>query len=182
MKEKSSYEEWELEEELNTFELLPFKERVRYDSFLDALKDRVYGQDRALELIAYDIYSYLAGAGKHDFIIAGPSASGKTELYRTVKNVLKSMRCEVPVLKIDVSGLTPTGYQGGESSTILEQIALAGSDGEAIVFLDEFDKVLCRGTEKNSGEWYRMLQHELLTMIEGNRSTVQNKGKIGGRQ
>lgn len=154
-----------------------------YEEFLYGLQKSVYGQDEELMGIAYDIYAYLRGISegnpaKHNFILAGPSGSGKTELFRTVKRLLKQYGCPVPVLQLDLSGLSPTGFQGEETSVIPEMILNAGSSGAAIVFLDEFDKALMPLCGANGSDVNRVVQYELLTLVEGRVCSVRQNGKM----
>lgn len=153
---------------------------VTYEEFLFDLEDSIFGQDDELEGIAYDIYTYIQGilqgnVTKHNFILAGPSASGKTELYRTVKKLLKKYICPIPAIHIDISGFSPTGFQGEELAVIPEMILEAGSHGPAIVFLDEFDKILTPLHGSNNDNINKVLQCELLTMIEGRSCTVKQR-------
>lgn len=153
---------------------------VTYEDFLYELEDNIFGQDDELEDIAYDIYTYLQGSlqgnlTKHNFILAGPSASGKTELYRTVKRILKKYACPIPVIHIDISGFSPTGFQGEELNVIPEMILEEGSHGPAIVFLDEFDKILTPLHGSNHDNINKVLQSELLTLIEGRNCTVKQR-------
>lgn len=155
-------------------EKLPFS----YEELLEEITANLFGQD-ALSDIVYDIYTYLASAWngpviKHNFIIAGPSASGKTELYRVLKRCLKKHHCDIPVLHLDISGCSPAGYAGGDLSIIPSSILDAHSDGCAIVFLDEFDKILSPITA-TSGDLHEAVQHELLTIIEGRPCQVQKR-------
>jgi len=58
---------------------------VTYCDFLEDVRDSVFGQDEELENIVYDIYTYLRSltmnnVAKHNFILTGPTACGKTEL------------------------------------------------------------------------------------------------------
>lgn len=83
----------------------------------------------------------------------------------------------VPVLLLDCSGFTPAGFQGGETSVIPEMIRDAGSGGEAVVFLDEFDKILTPLPTSSGNDMNMVLQHELLTMTEGNVFPVRRNGR-----
>ena len=162
-------------------EALPeFEEKIpfTYEELLNDITANLFGQE-AISDIVYDIYTYLASTWdgpvtKHNFIIAGPSASGKTELYRVLKRILKKHHCPIPVLHLDLSGCSPAGYSGGDLSMVPSSILDANSDGCAIVFLDEFDKILTPLTS-TAGDLHEALQHELLTMIEGRVCQVQKR-------
>ncbi len=156
---------------------------VAYGEFLEGLQDAIFGQDEVLGNIAYDIYAYLESCldgriAKHNFIIAGPSASGKTELYRTVRRLLKEYQCPIPVLHTDITGYSPTGFQGEELSALPESILNAGSSGYAILFLDEFDKILTPFLCANHDNFNGVLQHELLALIEGREYQIKQRGIV----
>lgn len=152
---------------------------VTYEEFLWAYEDSVFGQD--LKGIVYDLYSYLrnileGSVVKHNSIIAGPSASGKTEFYRTTKRLLEDYQCPIPVIHIDMTEFSPAGFQGAELSSIPEAILNENSYGPAIVFLDEFDKILSPLCGSSGGDLNRTIQYELLTMIEGRQIQVKQRG------
>lgn len=156
---------------------------VTYEEFLSDLEDAIFGQDEELRGIAYDIYTYLQGAFqgftvRHNFILAGPSASGKTELYRTLKRLLTKYDCPAPVLHLDITSFSPTGFQGEELSVLPEAIWNAGSYGIAIVFLDEFDKILTPLCGAGGSDINRTLQSELLTLIEGRICSIKKRDTI----
>lgn len=169
-------------DESQNFDELRYSIPVTYEDFLYSLKESVFGQDEELTGIAYDIYSYLQGVSegkpvRHNFILAGPSASGKTELFRTVKKLLETYNCPVPVLRLDISRFSPTGFQGEEISVIPEMIRNVGSGGAAIVFMDEFDKILIPLYGSNGDNVNRVVQYELLTLIEGSVCNVKQNNK-----
>lgn len=175
---KACFEEWDEAAEETAY-VLP----VAYGEFLEDLQDAIFGQDEVLGDIAYDIYTYLESCldgriAKHNFIIAGPSASGKTELYRTVRRLLKEYQCPIPVLHTDITGYSPTGFQGEELSALPESILNAGSSGYAIFFLDEFDKILTPLVSASHDNFNGVLQHELLALIEGKEYQIKQRGII----
>lgn len=171
-------DEFECEEEM---EEVPYFFPLSYEDFLYEVEDNVLGQDHVMADIVYDIYSYMKGyleqrVSKHNFLIAGPSASGKTELYRTISRIFKKYDCPIPVLQVDITRYSPTGFQGEELSNIPKIISDAGSSGAAIVFLDEFDKILFPLKDANNTNFHGVLQNELLGMIEGKEYTIRQKG------
>jgi len=164
----------------------PYDFPISYEQFVWDIQNSVYGQDEAISDIAYDIYQYISGSFsgkciKHNIMISGPSASGKTELYRTVKKILKQYNCPIPVLHVDISGFSPAGFVGTGLSSIPERIAAQGSLGYAIVFLDEFDKILLPLSSSGNENFHSALQHEMLSLLEGKEcqsSTKPNLAKM----
>lgn len=160
-------------------EVCEYQLPVTYEEFLWAYEDSVFGQN--LKGIVYDIYSYLKNildgdVVKHNAIIAGPSASGKTEFYRTTKRLLEDYNCPIPVIHIDMTEFSPAGFQGSELSIIPEAILNENSYGPAIVFLDEFDKILSPLCGSTGGDLNKTIQHEMLTLIEGRQIPVKQRG------
>lgn len=162
-------------------EVCEYQLPVTYEEFLWSYEDSVFGQN--LKGIVYDIYNYLRNilegtVVKHNAIIAGPSASGKTEFYRTTKRLLEDYQCPIPVIHIDMTSFSPTGFQGAELSVIPEAILNANSFGPAIVFLDEFDKILSPLCGSTGGDLNKTIQHEMLTLIEGRQIPVKQRGIV----
>lgn len=162
-------------------EVFDYQLPVTYEEFLWSYENSVFGQN--LKGIVYDIYSYLKNilegdVVKHNAIIAGPSASGKTEFYRTTKRLLEDYNCPIPVIHIDMTSFSPTGFQGAELSVIPEEILNENSYGPAIVFLDEFDKLLSPLCGATGGDLNKTIQHEMLTLIEGRQILVKHRGIV----
>lgn len=162
-------------------EVCEYQFPVTYEEFLWSYEDNVFGQN--LKGIVYDVYNYLRNilegtVVKHNAIIAGPSASGKTEFYRTTKKLLEDYQCPIPVIHIDMTAFSPAGFQGAELSAIPEAILNANSYGPAIVFLDEFDKVLSPLCGSSGGDLNQTIQSELLTMVEGRQIPVRQRGVV----
>jgi ATP-dependent protease Clp ATPase subunit len=148
-----------------------------YPTFVKELAERVIGQDEQIKRLAFDIYQYIKDVAstvpcfpkRMCDMIAGKSGCGKTEFCRAVEEVLKTHGCSIPVIKIDVTTLTQSGYQGAEVSDIADIIAKKNPKGsEAIVFLDEIDKTLIPDLASLiAADYQKMLIYDLLNMIDG---------------
>lgn len=89
-----------------------------------ALMDKeVSGQDDAKRMLAIALRNrwriqqlppeLRRGVKKQNVLLAGPTGSGKTALMRVIRDILG-----MPVLEIDITGYSETGYQGEEVTDI----------------------------------------------------------------
>lgn len=111
---------------------------------------------------------------KINTLLVGPTASGKTEIVRTLSKLNN-----VEVLKVDCSHLVPSGYKGSYVTDILPRLLrqCAGDLEKAqnsIILLDEIDKLA--NTKDN---FYKRVQQELLKLIEGGTFEIEyEKGEF----
>ena len=135
----------------------------------------IVGQDDAKKQISINVYYYLKRIANPDIkmttnnniLMVGPSGCGKTEIIRTLKNFLP-----IPVIIYDVSSLTSSGYKGDNKDNILRP--LVDTDGVALVFLDEFDKICSPSITSNGINFSYETQGQLLSMIEGNTIPIDD--------
>ncbi len=113
------------------------------------LKSRVFGQDEAVENVAWAIKRSRAGFREADkpvarFLFVGPTGVGKTELARQLAEVLS-----VPLLRFDMSEYqekhtvsrlvgSPPGYVGYEEGGLLTEAVRKSP--YAVLLLDEIEK------------------------------------------
>ncbi|MCU0237049.1 MAG: ATP-dependent Clp protease ATP-binding subunit ClpA [Acidobacteria bacterium] len=113
------------------------------------LKSRVFGQDQAVENVAWAIKRSRAGFREADkpvakFLFVGPTGVGKTELARQLAGVLS-----VPLLRFDMSEYqekhtvsrlvgAPPGYVGYEEGGLLTDAVRKAP--YAVLLLDEIEK------------------------------------------
>lgn len=136
---------------------------------------RVQGQDPELKKAVYMIYKYLqdVSAGRlihaDSWMLTAPSGSGKTEFFRTIRDLFRMYHIAIPVIQIDLSQITETGYKGDNVSTIPEKILAVNpdSDGTAICFLDEADKKFVPSYGSHGVDINSAIQSNMLTLIEG---------------
>ena len=125
------------------------EDRGRLEALEASLKQVVFGQDAAVELVARAVKRSRAGLGGVDrpigsFLFTGPTGVGKTELSKQLANVLG-----VPFLRYDMSEYmekhavsrligAPPGYVGyDQGGMLIEQVR---KQPYAVLLLDEIEK------------------------------------------
>ncbi len=112
---------------------------------------------------------------KTNVLLMGPTGCGKTFLVETLFGKLMPL----PVVVIDITGFSETGYVGDSVKTIITRLVRAGQNRtplipHGVVCIDEFDKLAGAssnlrfdgaGTTKDVSGYG--VQKELLKMIEG---------------
>ena len=156
-------------------------ERLSPKDMLDYCEKRIWGQGIQLKLAVYQIYRYMQKVAKGDpfcadnWILTAPSGLGKTEFYRTIRELFSIYNIPIPVVQIDLSQITETGYKGSNASSIPQRILAEKHDtnGIAICFLDEADKKCIPSYSSNNVDVNAAVQANLLTLIEGTELKVE---------
>lgn len=104
---------------------------------------------------------------KSNLMIIGPSGSGKTYMVETLAKFLG-----VPFISTSASEYSSTGYVGRDINDLLvDLIQVADKDlgaaQEAIIFIDEVDKIVATKNDNSKDVNGAGIQHELLKLIEG---------------
>ena len=161
-------------------EVRAYVKKTSYLEFERKLKDRILGQEKGIEQIAFFVYSYLKSLAdltrgeypnRPHFILAAPSGCGKTETYRVLEQVLREIP-HLSVSQVDVSSITEAGYKGPDPDVLFTDIrSKMGNDtrGIGIVFMDEFDKKLSPSLGEHGTDNNLAVQNQLLTIIEGSK-------------
>jgi ATP-dependent Clp protease ATP-binding subunit ClpA len=147
------------------------------------IKQRLYGQDSAVDAVLERVYISFSGIGNSNrpmasFLFLGPTGTGKTELAR-----LLSTNLDMPLLKYDmsefqekhsVSGLigAPPGYVGYEDGNLGggKLISDISKNPFSIILFDEIEKA----HPDVSNILLQMLDEGVLTGSNGKRVNVKN--------
>ncbi len=141
------------------------------------LDQYVVGQEEAKKILATEVYSHFRNLNstevrvkKNNICLIGPSGSGKTYLVERLSKLL-----DVPLVIIDATMLSKTGYVGESVSSIFERLYYAAGENvevaqRGIVFIDEIDKLSSQFNSSNSNRGdvgTTGVQQELLKVLEG---------------
>ncbi|GEM_PF-942461 len=151
--------------------LLPFPKTIL--SFLD---QSIMGQDDAKRKIAAAAYQHymthsaktmgaIESTPRSNFLLFGPTGSGKTLIAKTLADFLK-----LPFIQVDLTHFVSTGYVGEPLGSIIQKILGASKNRwhaeKAILFFDEFDKIAGSQMREKDVTGFA-LQAELRKMMEG---------------
>ena len=139
----------------------------RIQAYLD---EYISGQEIAKVEFAHICYEHIARIAnpelkirKSNYVMFGPTGSGKTELCRVIKKILP-----VPVEIIDASVITSNGFKGPDKEDIMFELMNTAKDIECgIIVMDEFDKLCMPSYDSHGSNVNKLIQGELLKMIEG---------------
>ena len=154
-----------------------FLDAYNIDSIYLYLDRFISGQEHAKMEISRICYEHVVRIANPDLrirksncVMFGPTGSGKTELCRLLREILP-----IPIEIIDASSITMNGFKGADKEDVMMELFEDCADIEhGIVVMDEFDK-LCLPTFTSQGENVsRILQGELLKMIEGAKISKQS--------
>lgn len=152
------------------------KNKYQLKAIYQMLNTSILNQDQAMQQIALTVYKHIQKMThiKTNALILGPTGSGKTEVARQMEAYCGK---DFPVLIEDISAYTPSGYKGNDISEMIQHVYdISGYDKErserAIIFLDEFDKIIEVDTENGLN---LLMQKSLLKFIEGKEVPVTRK-------
>ncbi len=152
---------------------------------LDYCENRIQGQGIELKKAVYKIYRYVKAVASgepfqaENWLLTSPSGTGKTEFFRTIKDLFKEYKIPIPVVQIDLSQITETGFKGANVSTIPQRILSekSATGGIGICFLDEADKKCIPAFGSHGIDYNAAAQANLLTLLEGIETDVETDGK-----
>ena len=164
----------------NTNLLTPSQIKAELDKY-------IVGQEDAKRTMATAIYNHYIRIGqnsddiiidKSNICLIGHTGTGKTEIARSIANLLN-----VPFTICDVTSITQSGFVGDDVESIITRL-LQNCDYDVeraehgIIFLDEFDKLAKTSGNRSitrdvSGEG---VQQGLLKLIEGTDAMVPPQG------
>ena len=139
----------------------------------------VMGQDQAIRDISIAIVKhwcrfYDPSIAKSNILIAGPTGTGKTEIVRTLSEIL-----QIPIAIVDASSFTASGYKGTTASDAIVSALLNATDDitkaqKSIVFIDEIDKKANFNSSGDGDIRTSSVQQELLKIIEGTTISIES--------
>lgn len=150
------------------------------------LNRHVIGHDAAKRTLATACYDHLMQCAATDLmggkvgadnntIVAGPSGSGKSAMIEVLGDFLG-----VPVVQVDCTNITPSGYKGKNLSQILddleERLVVADRTIPTLVVWEEIDKLAACGGE--AGRYREMAQSDALRFLDGARCGAS--GRLDG--
>ncbi len=159
-------------------------EKLTPQTMLQYCENRIQGQGTQLKIAVYQVYKYMANvlSGTEftapSWVLTAPSGSGKTEFFRAIRDLFKMYNVPIPVVQIDLSQITETGFKGDNISTIPQAILqkYPSSKGVGICFLDEADKKCMPSYDGKRVNVNAAIQSNLLTLIEGREMKVEVDG------
>ncbi len=114
---------------------------INTKALIHEVKNKVLGQDEAIEDIVSILWQNSKGIRKSNILIIGPTGVGKTEIIRVISKELK-----IPMVIVNAAELTQTGYQGNSVEDVLKSLLLKSQNDKnkaehGIIVLDEIDKL-----------------------------------------
>lgn len=130
----------------------------------DYLEKNLYGHTEYKKAISVYLWKAIHGHKPSGaLLVAGESGSGKTELFRVLKEIYSNISI------CDGSRITAEGYRGQNKLTSGMATLDFSSDLPPIYVIDEFDKLIHKGNAGWSGSG---LLSELLKCLEGTRINI----------
>ena len=145
---------------------------IKTTTLIDEIKEKIVGQDEAIEDIVTSIWQNIKSPKKNNLLIVGPSGVGKTEIIRIIAKKLN-----IPLIIANATNLTQTGYVGQSVDDILKNLLNQCNKDiakveNAIVVIDEVDKLA--GFSKGSdGVATTAVQDELLKLLEDGTYSIK---------
>lgn len=149
----------------------------------ELLSEKVVGQHEAKQKLSNIVFAHAVKVHKHytmnvaygvksNLLILGPTGCGKSYMMKTLRD-----RLNFPVITINALYLTNEGWHGRGLAEYFtkEYTALKAECGSesaryllsnAIIFIDEVDKLCYQAMSNGGGDHNRFIQHGLLSAVE----------------
>lgn len=164
----------QLERPNNSLSILTPSEIVNF------LNEDVIKQEKAKTKFAIALYQHIQRINnpnieyKSNVLCFGPTGSGKTELARAISKIL-----QVPMVVVDCSRYSPTGYIGDSPQSMIEHLLVEsnyniGVAEKGIIVLDEVDKLSTRNHAEHKS-LKEGVQQEILKIAEGTKILIRQQ-------
>jgi ATP-dependent Clp protease ATP-binding subunit ClpX len=138
----------------------------------------IIGQDRLVKDLSTAAYKYLLSLANTSvkrpvILVMGASGTGKTEGVKALTQIL-----DRPILSLNSSMLTPSGYRGENVNMIADKlISMFGPEKarNAVLYLDEFDKLIDPDGTQETIEFKRSVLPELYKILDGDAIVSTNQ-------
>lgn len=133
------------------------------------LDQRIYKQEEAKKAASLFVWKTLRGIKENAFFV-GPSGCGKTQIFREL------MQWEPLIDRIsivDASNITMDGWKGAKKVNTLFDDPVLSSGKQAILVLDEADKMVTSKVSSGNDDVAKHIQGELLKPLEGTYITYE---------
>ncbi len=141
------------------------EDQIDTKKLIQEIKGKVIGQDDAIEDIVSTLWQNSKSQKKNNLLLIGPTGVGKTQIIRELSQII-----DVPMVVVDASSLTQTGFEGESVENALKNLLYScdkdiAKAEKGIIVLDEIDKL---SNSANSGEKIATtgVQYELLKLLE----------------
>lgn len=124
------------------------------------LNKHVIGQEEAKKAAAMLVYNHVRNRSRN-IAITGPTGSGKTQIWRVLSKKFKFIKI------VDASSMGASGWKANmHISDIFKDISKVTAEHLIIVW-DEFDKACEPALGSGGTDHARLLQNEMLKMLDG---------------
>lgn len=168
-----------------------FLNNLKPNVMFDYFKNTIRGQDEAIKKFALAIYNhykriqinqdYCVNINKNNIFMVGATGSGKTLLVKTLRDYYN-----LPVFITSATEYTAEGYVGKSVTEIIEdlyeQTKSKGYAENAIVFIDEIDKIASKKTNVGVDVNGEEVQNSLLKIIEGSEIIFKKENSYGEKE
>lgn len=153
------------------------KNDVSYSGLKNYIKERVFGHDEEIDIIAkilYMNYTALADEKVDSVMLSGPTGTGKTETFNAAMDYLG-----LPMVTVNTSNLVPQGIVGTSLEDVLYSLYSRANRNmsfaeKGIVFLDEYDKL-----PEMKSDYKSDIKNILLTFNAGGEFNISGSGPSG---
>lgn len=183
-------EEVELEKAMYMYQCYPCL-RNNISSYIPILKEKVIGQDKALEMLTYvayynqyvnfiEEYTQNENYKRKSMLLIAPTGCGKSTMLRALEKAFN-----VPVYRANITATTSAGYIGDKVESMLVGL-IERADGDineaqrGILLIDEIDKKITSTTTDRDVAG-KAVQQELLKLFEKGTVSVPFSRKSNGK-